>query len=426
MIRRTGCKTGSIRALLTGLLIAFWSIAAVAQEAAKPAEAPKGDSAREQIGKPIQAARELIQAKKYREALAKVHEAEAVPNPNAYEKFVIDLTRGSAAQGAGDNEAAVSSFESVVAAGKLPPADQLKVVAAIVEMRYQAKDYPKTIQWATRFEKEGGSDPQVHQVLIQAYYLSGEFGNAARLLKEQIESEEKADRAPTEEKLQFLASCYLKMNDNAGYVLALEKLVAHYPKKSYWADLIARMQRKPGFSDRLGLDVLRLQLATGNLSKAPEFMEMAQLALQAGFPAEAKKIIDQGYAAGVLGKGAEAERQNRLRDLANKQAAADAAAIAQGETEVSTAKDGDALVAIGYNYVVNGKSERGLSLMEQGIKQGPLKHPEDAKLHLALAYARAGQKGRAVQLLQSVRGKDGTEDLARLWLLQTNRAGSAS
>jgi len=424
--RRRGTRTGPIRGALAGLLIAGLCAASVAQEAAKPAEAPKADAARPEVGKPIQAARELIQAKKYKEALAKAHEAEAVPNPTSYEKFVIDLTRGSAAQGAGDNDTAVSSFEAVVASGRLSLADQLRVIGAIADLRYQAKDYAKAIQWATRYEKEGGNDPAIHQVLIQAYYLSGEFGNAARLLKEQIEAEEKAERVPSEEKLQFLASCYLKMNDNSGYVQALEKLVAHYPKKSYWADLIARMQRKPGFSDRLGLDVLRLQLATGNLGKPAEFMEMAQLALQAGFPVEAKKIIEQGYAAGVLGKGGDVERQNRLRDLANKQAAQDAAAIAQGEAEASTAKDGDALVAIGYNYVLNGKTERGLALMEQGLKQGPLKHAEDAKLHLALAYAHVGQKARAIQLLQSVRGNDGTADLARLWLLQTNRGGSAS
>ena len=415
-----------IRAALATLAIALGCAASVAQEAAKPSEAPKGDAARPEVGKPIQAARELIQAKRFKEALAKVHETDAVPNLNPYEKFVIELTRGSAAQGAGDNDAAVSSFESVVASGKLPPADQLKVMGAIADLVYQGKNYAKTIQWASRYEKEGGSDPAIHQVLIQAYYLNGEFGNAARLLKEQIESEERADKVPTEEKLQFLASCYLKMNDNSGYVQALEKLVAHYPKKSYWADLISRMQRKPGFSDRLELDVLRLQLATGNLSKPVDFMEMAQLALQAGFPAEAKKIVDQGYAAGVLGKGGDVERQNRLRDLANKQAAQDAAAIAQGEAEVSTAKDGEALVAIGYNYVLNGKTDRGLALMEQGIKQGPLKHPDDAKLHLALALAHAGQKARAVQLLQSVHGNDGTADLARLWLLQTNRSGAAS
>ena len=49
-------------------------------------------------------------------------------------------------------------------------------------------------------------------------------------------------------------------------------------------------------------------------------MEMAQLALQAGVPAEAKMVVDKGYAAGVLGKGAEAERQKRLKDLVDKHA----------------------------------------------------------------------------------------------------------
>jgi hypothetical protein len=409
-------RAGAIRTAIAGTCLALLAGAAIAQEPAKPA-----DTVRAEVGKPIQAARDLIQAKKYRDALAKVHEAEAVPNLTAYEKFVVDLTRGSAAQGAGDNDVAVSSFESVVASGKLPAAEQLRLMAAITTLHYQAKEYPKAIAWATRYQKEGGTEPAIQQVLIQAYYLSGDNPSAARLLREQIEADEKAERAPPEERLQFLASCYLKMNDNAGYSWVLEKLVTHYPKKSYWADLISRMQRKPGFSERLELDVYRLQLATGNLNKPNEFMEMAQLALQAGFPIEAKKTLDQGYAAGVLGKGTDVDRQNRLRDLANKQAAQDAAAIAQGDTEVSGAQNGDALIAIGYNLVFNGKADRGLPLMEQGLKQGPLKHPEDAKLHLALAYAHAGQKARAAQLLQTIRGNDGTADLARLWLLQTGR-----
>ena len=89
-----------MRAAIAGLLIAGWAAAALAQEPAKPAEAPKAaDSARPEVGKPVQAARELIQAKKYKEALVKLHEAEVVPNLTPYEKFVIDLTRGSAAQG---------------------------------------------------------------------------------------------------------------------------------------------------------------------------------------------------------------------------------------------------------------------------------------------------------------------------------------
>src|ERR1700752_2263714 len=96
-----------LRAALAASFAALLASAPLAQEAGgseqgKQSEAPKGDAARPEVGKAIQAARELIQAKKYKEALAKVQETNAVPNLNAYEKFVIDLTRGSAAQGAGE------------------------------------------------------------------------------------------------------------------------------------------------------------------------------------------------------------------------------------------------------------------------------------------------------------------------------------
>ena len=50
-------------------------------------------------------------------------------------------------------------------------------------------------------------------------------------------------------------------------------------------------------------------------------MEMAQLALQAGLPFEGKQIVEQGFKSGALGTGAEAERHQRLKDLADKQAA---------------------------------------------------------------------------------------------------------
>jgi hypothetical protein len=38
---------------------------------------------------------------------------------------------------------------------------------------------------------------------------------------------------------------------------------------------------------------MRLRLASGTLTKTEEFMEMAQLALQAGLPAEGRRIVDR-------------------------------------------------------------------------------------------------------------------------------------
>ena len=45
----------------------------------------------------------------------------------------------------------------------------------------------------------------------------------------------------------------------------------------------------------MALDVYRLKLATGNITSAADYMEMTQLALQAGIPAEAKLVVDKGY-----------------------------------------------------------------------------------------------------------------------------------
>ena len=81
------------------------------------------------------------------------------------------------------------------------------------------------------------------------------------------------------------------------------------------------------------------------------------------------------------------------------------------------AASGEELVKLGMNYVYEGKADKGLPLIEQGIKKGNLKRPEDAKLTLGEAQILAGHRNRAVQTLKGVTGNDGTADLARLWVL---------
>jgi hypothetical protein len=251
-------------------------------------------------------------------------------------------------------------------------------------------------------------------VLLQSYYLGNNCTEVNKMLGPV--TEEGGKRA-TEEELQILANCYLRQNDTAGYVNAIEKLVVSYPKKQYWTDLLARVQKKPGFSDRLGVHVYRLKLATGNINSANDYMEFAQLALQQGVPAEAKQILEKGYAAGVLGKGDEAARQQRLRDLVNKSLEESQKKRADDEKEALAAKDGNGLVTVGLNYVYEGKGDQGFKLIDQGLKKGGLKRPDDAKLRLGEAQLQAGRKDAGVKTLRDVKGADGTGDIARLWVL---------
>lgn len=400
------------RRLLVSTLLALLlgSTSLYAQEALRP-----------EVGKPLQAAQGLIKANKFKEALARIREADGVSGKNAHETLTIERMRFVAANGLGDSDTAARSLDALIASGKLSASEQLQFTQAVAVAAYRAKDYGKAITWTQRYFKEGGKDDAMRTVLVQAYYLNNDFANAARELSAAVQATEKAGGKPDQDRLEMLASCYIKLDDMGGYVGVLEKLATWYPKKEYWADLLARIQKKPGFADRLTLDVYRLKFVSGNVGGAGDYMEMAQLALQQGYPVEAKKVVDEGYAKNILGTGADAARHQRLRDLVSKQLAEDQKNLTQGEKQAAAAKEGTGLVNIGLNLVLNGQNDKGLALMEQGIAKGKLKRPEDARLHLGYAYLLAGQKAKAAQIFKAVQGTDGAADLARLWALQAAR-----
>ena len=109
----------------------------------------------------------------------------------------------------------------------------------------------------------------------------------------------------------------------------------------------------------------------------------------------------------MLGTGANAAKHKQLRDQANKGAADDAKNIASGEAGAAKAKDGAGLVNLGYAYVTMDQFDKGIPLMEQGIAKGIAKRPDDYKLRLGAAYAKAGRKAEAIKTLQTVKGDDG-------------------
>jgi hypothetical protein len=381
------------------------------------------ETLRPEIGRPLKAAEELVKARRYKEALAKVHDAEAVPGRSAHENFVIERMRMAAASGAGDLEEAVRSFEALSGSDRLPAADRLRMIESIAGGYYRDRDYARAAQWAQRYLREGGGNAAIRTLLIQSQYLAGDYAAVLKELGAEIQAAERNGSAPAEDRLKLMLNAALKAGDSNTYVRAMEKLVAYYPKQEYWAELLGRLQRKPGFSDRLALDAYRLALATGSMSSANDYMEMAQLALQAGMGEEAEQVLQKGFASGMLGKGPQAERHQRLRNLVAKRLAEDRQRSAEIVREAHEAKDGSELLKIGMNRVYRGEAAQGIPLMQQGIAKDDLKRPEDAKLHLGIAYLVAGDAAKALATLKTVGGNDGTGDLARLWMLYARRKG---
>lgn len=402
--------------ITTTIRIAAFALAlmvgtAQAQEAVRP-----------DVGKPLQEAQSLIKAQKYKEALVKVRDAEAVPNKTANESYLVERMRIAAASGAGDMASASKAYDALAASGKLSAGEKLKMVESIAGGYYRNKEYAKAVEWAQRYQRDGGNSAQMQTLLVQAQFLSGDKAGVTKQLVADIQEEEKAGKVPSEDRLKLLMNATAAQPEGSAYGFALERLVTYYPNKQYWAELIANVQRKPGFSDRFSLDIYRLMLATGGMTKAADYMEMTQLALQAGFAAEARAAIDKGFASGVLGTGPEADRQKRLRDLATRKADEAKAEAATKEAEAMADKEGGALVNFGFAQALAGQAAKGVVLIGKGIAKGGLKRPMDANLRLGQAMILAGDP-KAAGVLRAVTGTDGTADLARLWIILGKRKG---
>ncbi|MCA8066744.1 MULTISPECIES: tetratricopeptide repeat protein [unclassified Burkholderia] len=368
------------------------------------------DALRPDVAKPLAAAQELYRAHKYRDALGKIAQAAAVPNRTPYETTVVEEMRGAAAMAAGDSGTAAQAYESVLNAGRLSGDDEQKTTAALAGIYFQQKNYPLAIRVAQRYLKAGGSDPEMRTLLTQSYYLSNDCAPLVNQLKASTDAQANGGHAPDEGQLQMLATCAQKLKDGNAYRGALGLLVAYHPSPAYWDEMVTAIRGNTGYLPSLDLDIYRLRRATGSLTTANAYMEMTQLALVAGSAAEGKQVIDQGFASGVLGKDAQADREKRLQALAAKRA--------QSGGDATTPA---APIDAGMNLVFEGHAQQGLPMMEQAIAKGGLEHPDAARLRLGEAYYVAGQKARAVQVLRTVKGTDGSGDLARLWTVVASR-----
>lgn len=396
----------SSRVLTTLAAVALLSLGAVT--------AVHAQGVRAEVGKPLQQASELLRAGKAKEALAKAREADAVGGKSAAEQLVIDRMKAAAAQRANDFPTAIAALEAIHP--KVSGAEAGQIAEQLAAAYAQTRNNGKATEWMNKAIAAGNNSATIKQLQQYLQGASGDYAAIARDAAAAVQAAEQAGRRPGEDDLLRLADAQNRQGQTNAYVSTLEKLLLNYPKKDYWNAYLGRVARKAGFSPRYELDLLRLRLASGTLTKTEEYMEMAQLALQAGYPAEARKIVDQGYANKLLGTGPEAGRHQRLRDLAIKQEGESKANIANQVAEAEQAKDGDNLVKWGYAYVTLGEVDKGIAVIQQGVATPGLKRADEAKLRLGMAQLQSPKsRSAAVQTLRSVRGTDGTADIARLW-----------
>ena len=372
---------------------------------------------------PLKAAQEAMQKKQWDTALSEIKKAAAVEKKTPFEAYQIDEFTGFVLIQQKKFGEAAPVFERMLNSGLMPPDQVDERTKTVAQLYFQVKDYNKASQWSKKWLDKHPNTEDMSILLGQSQYLLNDFKGAATTMMNVVNNAEKAGRKPDENWIQIVMSSYFKMQpqDKDGIGSALKKMVRYYPKAEYWENLVDIYRRKES-GDRIALGYYRLMNDVGILKDKGDFVEMAQLAIDAGVPGEAQASMQKGMDSGVLKVADKTEqgRYDRLMASATKQSDLDRKTLAQQQAEADKAGTGQVLVGLGQAYLSYGETDKAIAALEKGIAKGGVTDADEAQISLGMAYLKKGQKDQAREAFKKAGGK--FKDLGELWVIRTQSA----
>lgn len=415
------------RATLAALLSTASAIAVTAllpgqpalAAAAKNNEAPK---LRPAVGRPLNdaikftdavktAKNDAEKAKDFADALDKVKEADAVKDKTPFEDYQVSKFLGYIAinQPMPDYAAAAAAYNRQAASGGAPEAEQAGVYNVAMRLNYQEKNYPEAIKDGVELQKLQPLDDTGYLVMIQSYYSTDDFTNAADMAKKEIAAKTAAGMKPSEDVLGLLLNSQIKAKNEAGAREALDQLAMVSTKPDVWGQEMDFALGTKGMTDHQLLNLYRLSALTGTM-KDTDFAAMATIDLQNGLPKEAIAVLTKG---------------NKTGDLltqANQLAARDEQTLSALAAEAAKHMDGEVDVKLGESYYTYGRYDDAIAALQKGIQKGGLKDAADAETTLGIVLLAAGKKDQAVaEFDKAAAAQSAAGQVAHVWTLYGKR-----
>jgi len=394
-------------------------LSATTAQAAEPA----GKVTTKAVAEPLKKAQEAMKNKQWDAALAAIKQAQASEKKTPFEAYQIDEFLSYVLVQQKKFSEATPVFERMLNSGFMP-ADQVdERTKTVAQLHFQNKDYKKAVEWGKKYLDKHPGDEGISVLVGQSYYVLNDYKNAATTMMAVVTAAEKGGRTPTENWLQIVLSSQFKLDNKDGIADALKKLVRYYPKTEYWENLLD-IYRRRDTSDRVTLGFYRLMNEVGTLKQDDDYMETAQLAIDAGVPGEAQAVMEKGVQNGTLKSDDKTKqgRYDRLLAGAKKSATTDKASLAQLAKEAEKATQGQAYVALGQAYLSYGMFDEAIDALKKGLAKNGVTDVDEAQISLGIAYLRKNQKDLARQAFKTVKAESKWHNLAELWEIRTLQA----
>lgn len=404
------------RTVATAIALALMAGAPQAALAQKDKKAPSY-----KFSKPVQSL--LAKAQKAQQdndpqaLLGFLREAEALPNKNADDIYMINIMSLNAGIMTKDNALIEKSIEGALASGRVSDEEKPKFLRNLGALALQRNDTAKALQYFEQLLALNPSDPQLISEVAELHRRQGQPQKAVQTMQQAIKVQEaggaKADEAWYRRVLAIAYDSKLPAETAA----ASDALVANYPNPTNWRDALVIFRDSNKFDDQGNLDILRLMRANNALAGERDYVEYAETAALRGYPGESSEVLKEGVAKGTL--DAKKPMVKELQAAVNPKVASDKGSLPGLEKEANKAPNGRSALATADAYLGYGNYQKAAELYRLALKKGGV----DANVvntRLGLSLGKTGDKAGAEAALKAVTGapRDRLAQFYLIWLGQ--------
>lgn len=346
-------------------------------------------------------------------ALAQLRTAEAAGSLNATDVFFISQMKLGLANKLKDNALLEEAIKASATSEFLPAAEKPKYLKNLAALALQRNDYNAATALYEQVSALVPTDVDVWTNLSVLYSRQKQFPQAIGALDKAVAASKAAGRQPDEALYRTRLKIAVDARLPAQIQTASTELVTAFPTPVNWRDVLLTFRDQAKLDDQGNLDVFRLMQSAGALNGERDYAEFTETLIGKGLPGEAKTVLTEGIAKGMLAAGkplvVDYNKSINLRLTADKASLPSLDKEARGS---ATGKSAFGLADAYFGYADYAKAAElyRLALAKGGVDANI------ANLRLGAALARGGDKAGATAAFGLVKGPP-RETLATYWLI---------
>jgi tetratricopeptide (TPR) repeat protein len=360
----------------------------------------------------IQSAQEMVDAKDYQGALKSLNSLYNPDKLTEYEQSNVLNYIGFVYYNMDDIANAIRTYERMVAIPSLEEQLRKQTTYTLAQLYTMEENYTKALSTLDRwFQLETNPAPEPFILKAQNLYQVQRYSEMIEPIENAMQVAKKRGKDVKEDWYVLLNFAYFQQEDYRKVRDIQKILLVNWPKKRYWFSL-AGAYTELGEDENL-INAYAAANDQGMLEKESELVTMAQLYMQRDVPYKAGQLLEAEMASGRVTKNA---KNYRLLSQAWQLSMEDEKAIPALTEAARLSTDGELDVRLGNALLNTGKYTECVASVENGIRKGGLKSPDNAQISLGMCQYNLRKYNSAITAFQAAAKTARSRKIANQWI----------